>query len=252
LRIKPRPEEATPEPPSRTFVYRLRPTRPGAVVLPPVALAAFDPELSRYLTQVTAGVPVRVVAVAEFDPEQVDLGALVEAAGRSSLPEMVAWGGSAALLLAAGLGLVWVRRRLRRGRRLGPAAARHYAARLARSLGSAGSRTGRGRDAALGVAPTDVARRTGEQLVRYLELGVERPPGALTPDEVYQGVALCTGCDALAARAARLAAQCDRTLYRAPLAPAEGDPDRLLAEARELFTALGRVKTTRQRRPQTS
>src|SRR5262249_27543483 len=123
---------------------------------------------------------------------------------------------------------------------------------LARSLGSAGSRTGRGRDAALGFAPTDVARRTGEQLVRYLELGVGRPPGALTPDEVYQGVALCTGCDALAARAARLAAQCDRTLYRAPLAPSEGDPDRLLDEARGLFTALGQVKTARQGRPPTS
>src|SRR5262249_2420076 len=101
-------------------------------------------------------------------------------------------------------------------------------------------------------APTDLARRTGEQLVRYLELGVERPPGALTPDEVYQGVARCTGCDALAARAARLSARCERILYRAPLALPEGDPDRLLADARELFPALGRVKTTRQGRPQTS
>ena len=43
LRIEPRPVESTNEPPSRTFVYRLRPTRPGDAVLPPVSIAAFDP-----------------------------------------------------------------------------------------------------------------------------------------------------------------------------------------------------------------
>jgi hypothetical protein len=251
LHIEPRPDEATHEPPSRTFVYRLRPMRPGEVVLPPVAIAAFDPGLSRYITQVTAGVPIRVVAVPSFDPATVDLGELDEAASRSRLRVWGAWVASAALLLGAALGLVWVRRR-RRGLGLGPTAARKYAARVAHSLGFDGSRTGRGHDAAFRAAPSDVARRTGEQLVRYLELGVGRPPGALTPVEVSQGVALCTGCDALAVRAARLAAQCDRTLYRAPPAPSEDDPDRLLEEARELFMALGRVKTSRRRWPGTS
>ncbi len=246
LQIAPRPDELTQEPPSRTFVYRLRPTRPGPVVLPPVAIAALDPESSRYVTHVTAGVPLRVVAVAPFDPSTVDLGESVESDGRSRGRAWIAWGGSAALLLGAALGLVWVRRR-RRGRRVGPTAARQYAARVARGLEAAGVGTGRGRDAASGTASSDAARRTGEQLVRYLELGVGRPPGALTPDEAYQGVVGCTGCDELAARAARLAARCDWTLYRAAPAPSGDDPDGLLEDARGLFTALGRDPISRRR-----
>ena len=43
LRIEPKPDETTGEPPARTFVYRLRPTEAGEAVLPPVAIAAFDP-----------------------------------------------------------------------------------------------------------------------------------------------------------------------------------------------------------------
>ena len=55
LRIEPRPDETINEPPARTFVYRLRPTHAGEAVLPPVAIAAFDPSLSRYVTHVTTG-----------------------------------------------------------------------------------------------------------------------------------------------------------------------------------------------------
>ena len=72
LRIEPKPDETTDEPPARTFVYRLRPTHAGEAVLPPVAIAAFDPSLSRYVTHVTAGVPIRVVAVPSFDPATID------------------------------------------------------------------------------------------------------------------------------------------------------------------------------------
>src|SRR5262249_47460240 len=52
LRIQPEPDETTVEPPTRTFVYRLRPTRAGEAVLPPVAIAAFDPAVKRYVTRV--------------------------------------------------------------------------------------------------------------------------------------------------------------------------------------------------------
>ena len=55
LRIEPKPDETTNEPPARSFVYRLRPIHAGEAVLPPVAIAAFDPALSRYVTQVTTG-----------------------------------------------------------------------------------------------------------------------------------------------------------------------------------------------------
>ena len=73
LRIEPKPDETTDEPPARTF--RLSPsadTTPAKPFLPPVAIAAFDPSLSRYVTQVTAGVPIRVVAVPSFDPATID------------------------------------------------------------------------------------------------------------------------------------------------------------------------------------
>ena len=60
------------EPPSRTFVYRIRPTRAGDVVLPPVSIAAFDPELARYITKTTQGIPIKVVAVAAFNTKALD------------------------------------------------------------------------------------------------------------------------------------------------------------------------------------
>ena len=55
-------------PPSRRFRYRIRPTRPGAASLPPVAVAAFDPQTARYVTRVTSSIPIRVVDVPKFDP----------------------------------------------------------------------------------------------------------------------------------------------------------------------------------------
>ena len=63
LRIRPGPILTSDEPPERTFVYHLRPSKAGEVILPPLSIASFDPAISRYLTQVTPGVPVRVAAV---------------------------------------------------------------------------------------------------------------------------------------------------------------------------------------------
>ena len=57
-----------------------------------MAIAAFDPQRSRYVTQVTAGVPVRVVPVASFDPATVDLGDRLEVADPSRLIVWTAWG----------------------------------------------------------------------------------------------------------------------------------------------------------------
>ena len=74
--IEPRPAEVVHEPPSRTFVYKLRPTRPGEAVLPPVSFSAFDPSTSRYVTRVTPSVPIKSVAVPSFDPATIpDLNA---------------------------------------------------------------------------------------------------------------------------------------------------------------------------------
>ncbi len=244
LRIAPRAADLIAEPPSRTFVYRLRPTRPGENMLPPVAIAAFDPSSSRYVTQVTPGVPVRVVAVPAFDTTSIDLE---ESAGSSHASTRLAWAAaiaSSALLLAATVGLVWVRRRTLGHRLLGPAAARRYAARVARGLGSASS-VGDG-DGDQDRSREELGLEIIEALIQYLQIGIGRPAGALTPDEARQGVSECSGSDELGDRAARIAARCDGVLYRDAPAPAEDDPGRLRDDARGLFADLGRVRTLRR------
>ncbi len=242
LRIEPKPTEMTTNPPLRRFVYRLRPTRPGEEALPPVAIASFDPASSRYITQVTASVPVRVVAVPTFDPAEFDPGEPVVDSEPSPARAWTAWIISAVLLLGVTVGLVRVRRRTQVRRLHGPTAARRYAARLARRLGSmpwtaAGDPNPPGATLALEIS---------SGLIRYLEVGLGRPPGALTPEEARLGVANGTGSDELGQQAAHLADRCDGTLYRDAPAPPEDDPGRLRDDARAFFAALGRARMSRQ------
>jgi hypothetical protein len=231
LRIDPRPIEARSEPPSRTFVYRLRPTKPGEAVLPPLAIAAFDPSARRYITHVTPSVPIRVVAVPAFDSRTIpDLDSIGGPDARRAAA--LKWGallGSTTLLVGAALAVAWVRRRARiAGRIGGPNAARRFAGRIAHRLahGSQGQ-------------PQELALQVGSAFVRYLQLGIGRPPGALTPDEAREGVARCTGSEDFGAQAARIVERCDGLLYRDAPGPPE-DPDRFREDARNLFVSLGR------------
>ncbi len=228
LRIEPRPVESTNEPPSRTFAYTLRPTRPGEAVLPPVSIAAFDPSSRRYLTHVTPSVPIRVVAVPSFDAATIpDLAASGRRDADRAAPAHTVIPGAAALLAVAAAAIAWVRRKARLAGELGgPAAARRFAARMARGL--ANDTTG---------TPQDLSLRVTAALIRYLRLGIGRPPGALTPDEAREGVARCNESEELGAQAAHIAARCDGLLYRDAPAPPE-DSDRLREEARALFTRL--------------
>jgi hypothetical protein len=253
-RIEPKPDETVNEPPSRTFVYRLRPTKAGEAVLPPVAIASYDPALSRYVTQVTPSVPVRVVAVASFDPSTIDDPESRGGADRFAWMGWAAWGCSAVLLLAASAWLAFVRHRLRRIRAQGPAAARRYAARLARSLEPdkiTPLQKWRARSPATvgqGDGPfPDAARRVSEELVQYLQLGIGRPPGALTPDEAREGVFQLTDSKDLGGRAGRLTARCDLARYGPGHVAARPSARELLEDARGLFRALGRVKISRLR-----
>ena len=204
LRIEPKPTEMTANPPLRQFVYRLRPTRPGEAVLPPVAIASFDPASARYITQISPGVPVQVVAVPSFDPAGFDPGESLRGSGPSTARVWIASIVSAVLLLGVTVGLVRVRRRTKDRRLHGPAAASRYAARLARGpqwsvvgydkqlaarcaaarraggLGSVPVETGGDDLMPLGVL---LALEVSSAFVRYLEIGLGRPPGALTPQE---------------------------------------------------------------------
>src|SRR5512135_837135 len=224
LRVEPRPTDVVAEPPSRIFRYRLRPTRAGEAVLPPVAVAAFDPESDQYVTKVTAGVPIRVVAVPRFDPTSLDDGPEPNTASTRAVERGTLHIGFGAGLLLASLVLAWAWRRP--DRRSGPG-------RLARQL-SCSFDAGR--------APEEVARAITDGLIEYLALATARPRGALTPDEARRGILQAAGSTDLAARAERLVARGDRVRF----AREDADTEELVSAAWLLFSDLGRV-TVRKR-----
>jgi hypothetical protein len=201
-----------------------------------VAIAAFDPAAQRYVTHVTPGVPIRVVAVPAFDHATIpDLGSTEDAdAYRTAV---IAWGvtvGSVVLLVGSAAAIAWARRKARLAGRIGgPGASRRFATRIARGLTAVAKKE-----------PRELALRVSSALIRYLQLGIGRPPGALTPDEAREGVARCTGSEELGEQAARIAARCDGMLYRDTPSPPE-DQERLGEDARELFTRLGRSAAAR-------
>ena len=129
LRIRSGPTQTKDEPPERTFTYHLRPTRPGGAVLPPISIAAFEPALSRFMTQVTPTVPIRVIAVSPFDPATIDDGTRSLRVSQPADGRRVAWTCSAFALVAACIYLALVRKRLRDQRCAGESAARRFCGR---------------------------------------------------------------------------------------------------------------------------
>ena len=251
LRIRPGQPLTSNEPPECTFVYHLRPTRSGEAILPPVSIASFDPSLSRFLTHVTKGVPIRVVAVSAFDPATVHAGTSASRAGRFTQSEWIACSLAGAVLAAVYAALHFVRRRLRLRRLARESAARRYAASLARSLASEAFLTNGPLGGEPVTAPSNgdlnradrlAARRVSHMLIRYLELGADRPPGALTPEEAGAGVSQVSRSADLASKACRLITISDRVLYAET--PIDSGASALHEQARALFDALGKVKTS--------
>ena len=158
--------------------------------------------------------------------------------------------------LAGGVGCSGAGARRRRGEpRHRPAAARAFAARLARTLGGASGHPTHDWSSSADPASHgddsdqrcwEAAQKISENLTRYLELGSGRPPGALTPIEARQGVVEITGSDELGGQVEQLAAHCDRALY----GERYGEPNalELLNSARQLFHTLGLVKSSYRRR----
>ena len=268
LRITAGHDQQSDEPPVRTFVYRLRPTRAGELVLPPVSIASFDPALARYVTHVTASVPVRVVAVPSFDPATIPDQSHSADEGRSS---QIVGGVTVAvpILLAAYLILRRMLGAFDRPRAFGPDLARRYAKRSAREFASIpysrvlhvsgfpetvleGPKHGLlGRATATSAwinmkstSPqivSNAAQRIAERLSEYLKRGLGQPMTALTPDEAHEGVVRLTGSVQLGEDANRLTMRCDRILYGETTREVD-DARELLGDARRLFEALGRVK----------
>lgn len=278
LRVDAQPEEMTNEPPSRSFVYRLRPTHAGEGVLPPVAVAAFDPSVSRYVTHVTAGLPIRVAAVPAFDAGTLKID---QPSNLTSWPVILLE--VSALLATVFAVFILVARALRhrraQPRRSGPELARRFAKQTARFLGTLSvepeavppSSNGhvellnfdgsefdgdvflpstwypRARPMILRASSEGIlqsaARRIYERLASYLLAGTGQSLRVLTPDEAREGVALLSGSQELIDLAGDLAMRCDLILYGS--LPEKGPAAvlrELLDDARRLFEALGRVK----------
>jgi hypothetical protein len=222
LRIEPEPAEAVAEPPSRVFRFRLRPTRAGNLVIPPVAIAAFDPKLRRYMTKASPSVAVQVVDVPRFDASRLEY--VPRSLGEGPpWPRILAAVGVGTLSIALCAGACLRVRRSSRRRRSRLVAGRL----LTRVLG----------DVDGSLTSAEAGRRLTEGLAEYLHLVRARPRGVLTPEEAREGLAAATRDDGLGDRAGRLVARCDRAQYAI-----EGpSTEELLAEARPLFDDLGRV-----------
>ncbi len=220
LRVTRLPDEVSTALPARVYRYRIRATRPGSAVLPPITVASFDPKTAHYLTRASPGVPVRVAAPPSLDPATVDEAPLPDSSprGQPTLRRVAGWASGivAALIALAGL-VLSVKRRRARGH------AGRFAARLARRL-----------DASEGAAET--SRRVTEGLATFLNLTAGRPPGVLTPAEAAVSVEGLTGRLDLAEDARRLVALCDRTRYSDDGAGAHG----LVDGAKRLFRGLQR------------
>ena len=219
FQIENRPDVVVDDPPSHSFVYRVRPTLAGEATLPPVRVAAFEPATSRYQTRASEGVRVRVSNVPRFDPTTLDYGANLDlppsSRGRSFPP--ASWVFASSWIVGCLVILIVLeRRRTRASRRL-----RRLWRKVAAGLGRASSDEGR-------------AQVITEGLTSYLAETLDRPLGALTPADAHEGIRRATGSAALARRAEELIARCDAARFDLIGAPA-GDR---LADGRWFFEAL--------------
>jgi hypothetical protein len=227
IRAEPLPDETAGETESRTFVYRLRPMKAGTAVLPPLAIAAFDPKSQHYLTKVTQGVPIRVVAVPSFDPGSLDYSPPNDHRHRRLLVRGVT--ASVLIVLSGGLALALVLRRRAAERRAGRSAARRFARQMVRELRSWPAS---GRDG------SELARKIVGGLITHAQIGAGRPPGALTANEARAVAWQLTRSQRVAEQAALIVEQCDQVLF-SEQAPERGSGP-LLDDARALYQALER------------
>jgi hypothetical protein len=222
--IEAKPVEAVDDPPSRVFRYQVRPTVAGELVLPPVAIAAFNPRLGQYVTRVSPGLHVRVVDVPRFDPSSLDYAPPPRASDA-----WAPWAARGLLAMAAALALAASGRVLRRWfvRHRAETAAVRLLARLRRDL----PRT---------AGAAEAGRRTTEALAEYLALAIGRPRGALTPDEARAGITRASGDAAIGEQARRLVAVCDQAQFAGQGVSAQ----EVIGEADRLFQGLVSISST--------
>jgi hypothetical protein len=230
LEVEPLPPEVVADPPSRVLRYRLKPTRPGEVVLPPVAVATFDPVAGQYLTRAAPGVAIRVVDVPRFDPNTLRYAPVPGSPGRSE-PAVIAPARWLSWLLAlTACLLAWpavrtTRKLLERAKSVRDADPIRFARGAARRLDQPFNDS------------EALSTWIAQALAHYLLLAAGRPEGALTPLEAREAFEGFAEGSYLADRAARLVAECDRARFSGRGVSAE----ELAAGAAEMFQSLSRL-----------
>ena len=224
-RVEPLPDLASDDPPWRIIRHRLRWAEAGDLALPPVPIAYFDPDAGHYFTRTTPEVPVRVVAVPDFEPARLDFEPTTRADPRRARRRPATIAGLA--IVAAGLAGQVLRAIVRRWRRSRGDDPRRLAARLARDLGA---------EADLDGAVVAIHDALGA----YLALASGRPRGVLTPVEARRefGRLSHSGDAAIADEAESLVAACDASRY-GPTAEARATVA-LVNRARRLFDGLAK------------
>ena len=219
LRVEPLASRLAPtDPPTRTFLYRLRPLKGGQLVLPPVAVAAFDPSSQTFRTRVTPRLIVEVAAPPTFNPAVIDEGVHEQPSSSwqswritkiTSLGLMVA-------LPSISAWLIWHRADMRKRRD-----PRRLAAKLAASLDH-------------GWSDHEAAKRITEGFATFLQDARGRNPGVLTPPETVEAFASLSGDLELARSAGQLIERCDRFNY----GRIESSESNLVDEAKRVLGGL--------------
>ena len=212
--------EMVADPPARTFHFRVRPSTPGDLALPSVAVATFDPTLRRFVETRNPSVTVRVVDVPRFDPANLDL-TVPTGEAESLNPRVIRTIMTGLLATVVTFGLILLLARVRTG-------PRGLVKRYARELRSP-------------TDPSAVAGRVTSGLAAYLFRVSGKGTGQLTPEEASQGIARAVEDVSLADRAGRLIERCDRARFGLDLEAASG----LAADAADFFEELGTKKVRR-------
>jgi hypothetical protein len=221
FRVSPMPDVLEEvDPPIRTFRYVLRPSKAGKAVLPPVAVAAFDPKTGLYATRVTSGLPIQVEEPPRFDASRLDYATIGIRAGERRLG-FIAVGLGLGLAALATVGLTLFAKRARKSVRADP---RRLALELTRGLVD-------NRD------EIEAARSVAGALTTFLERVGGRAPGVLTPPEASEGIERVTDDRDLARLAKELVTRCDQARF----GRSGGDASGLIDEGRGLFEGIAEV-----------
>ncbi len=216
------------DPTTRTFRYRVRPTKPGRAVLPPVPLAAYDPLSRGYVTRYTPSLPLTIESPPRFDPARVDFGPNVST-GEGPNPISRRVGVGLAALVACGGGYVlWpvIRRRIDRYR-LGLAFNWLYEAnRLPKEILAGADRL-------------KVAEAVADRFARAIAQASKTRVAVLTPIEAEAAVMAITDDFELSKAAERMVTKLDQIRFDPDAEATVGDLG-LVAEAVAVFKAIGR------------